>query len=30
MWIKLGIPVYFADNSEFITGQCKMILTKAI
>ena len=28
-WIKLGIPVYFTDHSEFITGQCEKILSRA-
>ena len=28
-WIKLGIPIYFIDHSEFITVQCKKILSKA-
>ena len=27
--IKLGIPIYFIDHSEFITVQCKKILSKA-
>ena len=24
-----GIPIHFIDNSEFITGQCKKILSRA-
>ena len=28
-WIKLGIPIYFIDHSEFITVQCKKILSRA-
>ena len=28
-WIKLGIPIYFIDHAEFITGQCKKILSRA-
>ena len=28
-YIKLGIPVYFIDHSEFITVQCKKILSRA-
>ena len=27
--IKLGIPIYFIDHSEFITVQCKKILSRA-
>ena len=27
--IKLGIPIYFIDHSEFITLQCKKILSRA-
>ena len=27
--IKLGIPIYFIDHSEFITVQCKQILSRA-
>ena len=27
--IKLGVPIYFIDHSEFITVQCKKILNKA-
>ena len=27
--IKLGIPIYFIDDSEFITVQCKKILSRA-
>ena len=27
--IKLGIPVYFIDHFEFITVQCKKILSRA-
>ena len=27
--IKLGIPTYFMDHSEFITGQCRKILSGA-
>ena len=26
--IKLGIPIYFTDHSEFITVQCKKILSR--
>ena len=26
---RLGIPVYFIDHSEFITGQCKKNLSRA-
>ena len=29
-WIKLEIPIYFTDYSEFITDQFKKILSKAI
>ena len=28
-WIKLGIPIYFIVHSEFITVQCKKILSRA-
>ena len=28
-WIKLGIPIYFIDHSEFITVQCEKILSRA-
>ena len=28
-WIKLGIPINFIDHSEFITVQCKKILSRA-
>ena len=28
-YIKLGIPIYFIDHSEFITVQCKKILSRA-
>ena len=27
--IKLGIPIYFIGHSEFITVQCKKILSRA-
>ena len=27
--IKLGIPIHFIDHSEFITVQCKKILSRA-
>ena len=27
--IKLEIPIYFIDHSEFITVQCKKILSRA-
>ena len=27
--IKLGIPIYLKDHSEFITVQCKKILSRA-
>ena len=27
--IKLGIPIYFIDHSEFITVQCKNIISRA-
>ena len=27
--IKLGIPIYFIDHFEFITVQCKKILSRA-
>ena len=27
--IKLGIPIYFVDHSEFITVQCKEIHSRA-
>ena len=27
--MKLGIPIYFIDHSEFITIQCKKILSRA-
>ena len=29
LWIKLGIPIYFLDHSEFITGQSEKILNRA-
>ena len=28
-YIKQGIPIYFIDHSEFITVQCKKILSRA-
>ena len=27
--VTVGIPIYFIDHSEFITDQCKKILSKA-
>ena len=27
--IKLGIPIFFIDHPEFITVQCKQILSRA-